>query len=75
MATETVPDLPCAHPAVRDLAFLLTSPSPWHCGDELPAWRLLGEDGPARLSRLARDPAPLLAWLADGDGKRLLIRQ
>ncbi|WP_434633400.1 DUF1853 family protein [Chromobacterium sp. CV08] len=74
MATETAFDPPCAHPSVRDLAFLLSSPSPWHSGADLPPERLLGADGPALLGRLERDPAPLLAWLAGGGNDKRLGR-
>jgi len=34
-----------AHPAVRDLASLLTAPPLWHTGCELPVRQLLGEHG------------------------------
>ena len=34
-----------AHPAVRDLASLLTAPPLWHTGCELPVRELLGEHG------------------------------
>ncbi|WP_083340867.1 DUF1853 family protein [Chromobacterium amazonense] len=71
MATEPAFDLPYAHPAVRDLAFLLTSPSPWRCGADLPPSCLLGPDGAALLRALDQNPAPLLAWLAARPSKRL----
>ncbi|OVE49062.1 DUF1853 family protein [Chromobacterium violaceum] len=71
MPTEPGLTLPYAHPAVRDLAFLLTSPSPWRCGADLPPQRLLGLRGEALLARLDRAPAALEAWLAAAPGKRL----
>ncbi|WP_047258210.1 DUF1853 family protein [Chromobacterium subtsugae] len=71
MKTEQPFSLPYAHPAVRDLAFLLTSPSPWPSGADLPPERLLGADGAALLGRLEREPAPLLDWLAASHPKRL----
>ncbi|SUX54931.1 hypothetical protein [Chromobacterium vaccinii] len=64
MPTESGLALPYARPAVRDLAFLLTSPSPWLCGADLPPERLLGPDGEALLARLDHAPAELEAWLA-----------
>lgn len=71
MPTEPGLALPYARPAVRDLAFLLTSPSPWLCGADLPPERLLGPDGEALLARLDHAPAKLEAWLAVAAAKRL----
>ncbi|POZ64020.1 DUF1853 family protein [Chromobacterium alticapitis] len=71
MRTEPGYELPYAHPAVRDLAFLLTSPSPWLCGADFPPERLLGLDGAARLAELDRSPAALEAWLAAAPATRL----
>ena len=64
-------DLPYTQPALRDLAFLLTSPAPWDSGCNLSSPQLLGPDGPALLARLAQDPRPLLAWLAAQPCQRL----
>ncbi|MGL6070381.1 DUF1853 family protein, partial [Craterilacuibacter sp.] len=67
MATQrsaSSPVLPYAHPAVRDLAFLLTCPPPLHFGPPCPRARLLGTDGHERLAALDRNPAPLLARIA-----------
>ena len=55
--------LPYTQPALRDLAFVLTSPAPWDTGSNLPVSRLLGEQGPALLQALEHDPSPLLHWL------------
>ncbi|MCP6675114.1 DUF1853 family protein, partial [Klebsiella pneumoniae] len=63
--------LPYARPAVRDLAFLLTSPSPCLCVADLPPERLLWPDGEALLARLDHAPAELEAWLAVAAAKRL----
>ncbi|QEL56354.1 DUF1853 family protein [Chromobacterium paludis] len=71
MRTEPGCDLPYAHPAVRDLAFLLTSPPPWLCGADMPPERLLGADGANLLAELDRAPAALEAWLAGAPAVRL----
>ena len=47
------------HPAVRDLAALLTAPPLWHSGCELPIPRLLGSQGFRFL--LSLDDAPALS--------------
>ena len=64
MANKPPFTLPYAHPAVRDLAFLLTAPSPWKSGADIPPHRLLGPDGPALLQALDAHPAELRHWLA-----------
>ena len=51
------------HPAVRDLASLLTAPPLWHSGCELPIPRLLGSQGFRFLLSLDDAPAPLTQWL------------
>lgn len=51
------------HPAVRDLASLLTVPPLWHSGCELPIPRLLGSQGFRFLLSLDSQPAPLQQWL------------
>ena len=51
------------HPAVRDLAALLTTPPLWHSGCELPIPRLLGSQGFRFLLSLDDAPAPLTQWL------------
>ena len=51
------------HPAVRDLAALLTAPPLWHSGCELPVPRLLGSQGFRFLLSLDDVPAPLTQWL------------
>ncbi|OFK86290.1 MULTISPECIES: DUF1853 family protein [unclassified Eikenella] len=51
------------HPAVRDLASLLTAPPLWHSGCELPIPRLLGSQGFRFLLNLDSQPAPLQQWL------------
>ena len=51
------------HPAVRDLAALLTAPPLWHSGCELPIPRLLGSQGFRFLLSLDDAPAPLTQWL------------
>ena len=51
------------HPAVRDLAALLTAPPLWHSGCELPIPRLLGNQGFRFLLSLDDAPAPLTQWL------------
>ena len=52
-----------SHPAVRDLAALLTAPPLWHSGCELPIPRLLGSQGFRFLLSLDDAPAPLTQWL------------
>ena len=52
-----------SHPAVRDLAALLTAPPLWHSGCELPIPRLLGSQGFRFLLSLDSQPAPLQQWL------------
>lgn len=51
------------HPAVRDLASLLTAPPLWHSGCELPIPLLLGSQGFRFLLSLDDAPAPLTQWL------------
>ena len=51
-----------SHPAVRDLAALLTAPPLWHSGCELPIPRLLGSQGFRFLLSLDDAPAPLTQW-------------
>ena len=51
------------HPAVRDLAALLTAPPLWHSGCELPIPHLLGSQGFRFLLSLDDAPAPLTQWL------------
>ena len=51
------------HPAVRDLAALLTAPPLWHSGCELPIPRLLGSQGFRFLLSLDSQPVPLQQWL------------
>ncbi|MBV8046405.1 MAG: DUF1853 family protein [Paludibacterium sp.] len=58
------PELPWAHPAVRDLASLLTGAAAWRTAHDMPASLLLGRDGLTRLSALDADPSALEAWLA-----------
>lgn len=71
MANKPPFTLPYAHPAVRDLAFLLSAPSPWRSGADIPPQRLLGADGPALLQALDADPAELQHWLARQPTRRL----
>ena len=52
-----------SHPAVRDLASLLTAPPLWHSGCELPIPRLLGSQGFRFLLSLDSQPVPLQQWL------------
>ena len=52
-----------SHPAVRDLAALLTAPPLWHSGCELPIPRLLGSQGFRFLLSLDDAPASLTQWL------------
>lgn len=63
--------LPYVHPAVRDLAFLLTSPSPWRSGADIDPALLLGGDGPERLQALDQRPQALAGWLAQRPCRRL----
>ena len=51
------------HPAVRDLASLLTAPPLWNSGCELPIPLLLGSQGFRFLLSLDDAPAPLTQWL------------
>jgi hypothetical protein len=62
------------HAVVRDLAELLLGAAPWHTGCEIPRERLLGAHGLALLHQLDRDPAPLLAILAQRPACRRLGR-
>lgn len=71
MANKPPFTLPYAHPAVRDLAFLLTAPSPWKSGADIPPHRLLGPDGPALLQALDAHPDELRHWLARQPTRRL----
>ncbi|KMN82627.1 hypothetical protein VK98_07475 [Chromobacterium sp. LK11] len=71
MANKPPFPLPYAHPAVRDLAFLLSAPSPWRSGADIAPQRLLGADGPALLQALDADPAELQHWLARQPTRRL----
>lgn len=68
---RTASDGGARHPAVRDLAFLLTAPAPWQCAAMLPAGLLTGPDACERLAALDRTPAPLDAWLAAHPTRRL----
>ena len=52
-----------SHPAVRDLAALLTAPPLWHSGCELPIPRLLDNQGFRFLLSLDSQPDPLQQWL------------
>ncbi|WP_024301456.1 DUF1853 family protein [Pseudogulbenkiania sp. MAI-1] len=63
--------LPYAHPAVRDLAFLLTAPAPWLTGADILPERLLGDAGPALLAELDHDPRSLVDWLSARPTTRL----
>lgn len=56
---------------VRDLAYLLTAPPPWHSGVEISCQRLLGPQGWPQLLALDANPGPLLAWLAARPTRRL----
>lgn len=56
---------------VRDLAFLLTSPPPWHTGMAIPEGLLLGSQGWPQLQALDACPQPLLDWLAVRPTRRL----
>jgi hypothetical protein len=56
---------------VRDLAYLLTAPAPWHSDVEISRQRLLGPQGWPQLQALDAAPAPLLAWLAARPTRRL----
>lgn len=58
-------------PAVRDLAFLLCSPSPWLNAADIDCQRLLGNEGWPQLLALDAAPAPLLAELAAHPLRRL----
>lgn len=56
---------------VRDLAYLLMAPPPWHSGVEISSQRLLGPQGWPQLLVLDANPGPLLAWLAARPTRRL----
>ncbi|MEQ6291454.1 DUF1853 family protein [Vogesella sp. GCM10023246] len=56
---------------VRDLAFLLSCPAPWHSGAEIDCARLLGPQGWPQLMALDAAPQPLLDWLAARPTRRL----
>lgn len=59
------------HPAVRDLAALLTAPPMWTSGSELPVRLLLGEQGFRFLLDLEHSPETVDAWLAARPAARL----
>jgi hypothetical protein len=59
------------HQAVRDLAFLLCAPAPWHHAGDLPRQRLLGRDGWQRLCELDARPEALQDWLSRHSSPRL----
>lgn len=75
MSTTARPErsfhLPYTQPALRDLAFLLTSPAPWESGSNLSPAQLLGEQGESLLAALEQDPGPLEHWLAQQPCQRL----
>lgn len=75
MSTTARPErgfhLPYTQPALRDLAFLLTSPAPWDSGRNLSPAQLLGPQGHALLAELEENPAPLSHWLAQQPCQRL----
>lgn len=56
---------------VRDLAFLLLSPSPWQASANLSPEQLLGPQGLPRLAELDAEPKALLDWLAAHPVSRL----
>ncbi|MDC7712758.1 DUF1853 family protein [Vogesella sp. LYT5W] len=58
-------------PAVRDLAWLLTSASPWQDSADIDPARLLGAQGWPQLLALDAVPQPLLAYLAAHPVRRL----
>ncbi|WP_374497465.1 DUF1853 family protein [Vogesella indigofera] len=58
-------------PAVRDLAWLLTSASPWQDAADIDPARLLGVQGWPQLLALDAAPQPLLAYLAAHPVRRL----
>lgn len=58
-------------PAVRDLAWLLTSASPWQDAADIDPTRLLGAQGWPQLLALDEAPQPLLAYLAAHPVRRL----
>lgn len=58
-------------PMVRDLAFLLTSPTPWRASANLEPQRLLGGHGLNRLRELDADPKALEDWMVAHPVSRL----
>ena len=58
-------------PAVRDLAWLLTAPSPWLDPHDISPSRLLGRQGWPQLLALDANPASLLSYLAAHPVRRL----
>lgn len=58
-------------PQVRDLAWLLSAPSPWFDPHDTAPSRLLGAQGWPQLLALDADPAPLLMHLAAHPVRRL----
>ena len=58
-------------PAVRDLAWLLSSASPWQDAADIEPARLLGAQGWPQLLALDAAPQPLLAYLAAHPVRRL----
>jgi hypothetical protein len=56
---------------VRDLAFLLLSPSPWQASANLAPQHLLGPHGWPLLAELDAEPSALLDWLAAHPVNRL----
>ncbi|UTH72449.1 DUF1853 family protein [Chromobacterium sp. IIBBL 290-4] len=71
MKTDLLDLADFARPAVRDLAFLLASPSPWRCGADIEPARLLGPNGVDLLRRLDDNPLELETWLAARPATRL----
>lgn len=78
MSSTTTIELPlvaaCRQQSVRDLAFLLSAPSPWTSGFDINPARLLGAQGEQRLRELDARPQPLLDWLASHQPLRRLGR-
>lgn len=78
MSSTTTIELPlvaaCRRQSVRDLAFLLSAPSPWTSGCDIDPARLLGAQGEQRLCELDARPQPLLDWLASHQPLRRLGR-
>lgn len=56
---------------VRDLAFLLVSPTPWRASANLGPERLLGAQGRQRLYQLDAEPKALVDWMAAHPVSRL----